>query len=102
MKTLKYRLQKRFTAIAPLQISKGVSLSLNDLSYPFSIERNEPIAFNPTVIADYIFIIKNSGIKIGLVPFKKGTWVFIKYDKTTTKNELIKLCMGLDGFIKNG
>ncbi|MCK5021437.1 MAG: hypothetical protein KAS32_30780 [Candidatus Peribacteraceae bacterium] len=96
MKTLKYRLQKRFVKTEPFEISKGVSVSLNNLELQYTIEHNIPIAFNPEVVADTVFIMKNLGIKIGLVSFKKGTWVFIMYNKNTSTNELIKICKEID------
>ena len=97
--TLKYRLQKKFVNKTSLQISESISNSLNRLNLPFSIKHNTRIASNPEIISDTLFIIDTLGISIGQVPFKKGTGVFIMYNKDTTKNELIKICKEIDDTI---
>lgn len=99
IKTLKYRLQKKYINKTPLQISKSVSLSLSNLYLPFSIEHQTSIASTPDIIADTLFIVDKLGLKIGLVPFPKGTWVLIMYNKKTLKNELIRICKEIDDTI---
>jgi glucose uptake protein GlcU len=100
MSTLKYRLQRKFINKTPLQISKSVSVSLNNLNLLFSIDHQTSIASSPDIIADTLFIVDKLGLKIGLVPFPKGTWVFIIYNNKTLKNELIKICKEIDDTIE--